>query len=57
MKELSISQMEQINGGQEPLADCVNAGIWGVGTILTSATPIGWLSAGVAVTYLIDCLS
>lgn len=57
MKELSVSQMEQINGGL-PLNACINAGIWGVGTILGSGSGLlGGIMAGIAVGYLIECLS
>lgn len=39
------------------LADCVNAGIWGLGTILLSWNPLaGGIAAGIGIGYLIQCV-
>jgi hypothetical protein len=49
--------VKPVNSEKLYLYDCNPglAGMWGVATILTSATPFGWFCAGMGVAYLIDC--
>lgn len=61
MKELSVEQMQQIEGGGK-VAYCAIAGLWGVGTILggilggPAGIAAGWASFGLGVGYLTACI-
>lgn len=53
-----LTHLQAVNIVGGALSDCVNAGIWGFGTILLSGTLLfGGIAAGIAITYLVDCVS
>ncbi len=60
MKELSIMQMEEIEGGSR-LSDCISASIWGIGAIAggilggPAGLGVGWYAASRGADYLGAC--